>query len=163
MTASRHAAKDRVFLAAGVSQPASNTRTEVDEPRQRKLDLARRAEPNTVAIELIRRQKTGAQAFCLAITSSGLDDSEICDGLALDHGYFSRIKKGQATLQADLIGPFCDMVGNTIYPEWQAYQVGCTLVVIKSEAERRAEAAEQRAAKAEERARILEDLFRGAR
>ena len=69
--------------------------------------------------------------------------------LGIDPGYFSNIKKGKATLQADLLKEFCTIVGNKIYPEWMAYQLGCTLVMIKSEAERRADAAEERARKAE--------------
>lgn len=112
-------------------------------------------------IEMIRRQRHSGQAFTLAITASGLDDQEICDALHIDAGYMSRMKKGHATLQGDLLQAFCDMVGNTIYAEWLAYQVGCTLVVVKSEAERRAELAEERASKAEERARIFEELLRG--
>ena len=35
------------------------------------------------------------------------------------------------------------MVGNHIYVEWLAYQIGCGLVMLKSEAERRAEGFEQ--------------------
>lgn len=139
---------------------ASNPRPEIDE-RQGRLDLARRAAPNTVPVELIHRAKSSAQALCLAIQSSGLDDQEICDALALDAGYLSRMKKGMATLQADLLGPFCLMVGNRIYAEWQAYQVGCTLVQIQSEAEKRALDAEARAARAEEKARLLQEILQG--
>jgi len=111
-------------------------------------------------MEIVRRQKNGAAAFCLAIQSSGLDDGEIYRCLAIDAGYFSRIKKGDATLQADLIEPFCTVVNNRIYPEWIAYRVGCTLVQIKSEAERRAELAEQRAAEAEKKLAYAESLLR---
>lgn len=139
---------------------ASNPRTEVAE-RQGRLDLARRAEPNSVPLEIIRKQRDGGQALTLAISSSGLDDQEICDALRVDAGYLSRMKKGAATLQADLIAPFCEMVGNTIYPEWIAYQLGCTLVVIQTEAERRAEDAERRATKAEEKARLLQEILQG--
>lgn len=110
---------------------------------------------------MIHRQKTSGQALTLAITSSGLDDQEICDALHVDAGYLSRMKKGAATLQADLIAPFCEMVGNTTYPEWIAYQVGCTLVLIKSEAERRAEDAERRAHAAEEKVRLLQEILQG--
>lgn len=37
----------------------------------------------------------------------------------------------------------------------------CTLVVIQTEAERRAEEAERRAAKAEEKARLLQEILQG--
>lgn len=106
---------------------------------QPELRLTHRAEPNSVPMEMIRRQKTSAGAFSLACTSSGLDDKEIYLSIGLDPGYFSRMKKGDATLHADVEAQFCSIVGNTIYPEWRAYQIGCTLVQIKTEAERHAE------------------------
>jgi len=112
-----------------------------------------------VPIELIRVQKTAAAAFTLACTASGLDDKEIYLALGIDAGYFSNIKKGKATLQADLVADFCKLVKNTVYPEWQAFQVGCTLVMIKTEAERRAEAAEKRALDAEMKVRVLMETF----
>lgn len=123
--------------------------------------LARRAEPNEVPIEMLRRQKSAGAAFTLACTSSGLEDKEIYGSLGLDAGYFSRIKKGEATLQGDLIRPFCSVVSNRIYPEWLAYQVGCTLVQIQSEAERRAELAEERAKQAEAKYQLLAQVLQG--
>lgn len=149
-----------LFFGVGVSQVTSNTRTQ-DDSHQRKLDLARRAPPNTLPIEFIRKALSSGHALSLAIQSSGLDDQEICDALDIDAGYLSRMKKGAATLQANLIAPFCEMVGNRIYPEWISFQVGCTLVQIQSESERRAEAAEARAAKAEEKARLLQEILQG--
>lgn len=128
---------------------------------QRELALAR--EPNTVPVpvEMIRAKRTGAAAFTLACDASGLDDKEIYLAVGIDSGYFSNIKKGKATLQADLIQKFCETVKNTIYIEWLAYQVGCTLVMIKSEAERRAEAAEARAIEAEKKLAFATELLQG--
>lgn len=128
---------------------------------QVELLLARRAEYNTVPVEMIHRQKTAASAFALACQSSGLEDKEIYSALGIDPGYFSRIKKGEATLQADLLAVFCDLVGNRIYPEWIAFSLGCTLVQIKSEAERRAEAAERRAEQAELKVKVLTEVISG--
>lgn len=128
---------------------------------QAELALTRRAVAAAVPIDIVRAQKTGAAAFTLACSASGLEDKEIYLALEIDAGYFSNIKKGKATLQADLVGPFCELVGNTIYPEWQAYQVGCTLVMIKTEAERRAEEAERRAAAAEAENRLMRQLLQG--
>jgi hypothetical protein len=128
---------------------------------QGELDLARRAEPNDMPIEVVRRQKTAAAAFSLACQSSGLEDKEIYGALGLDAGYFSRIKKGDATLQADLITPFCDLVGNRIYPEWMAFQIGCTLVQIKSEAERLLENERARREKAEAENRLMRQILAG--
>lgn len=138
---------------------ASKEMTEVD--GQGELALTRRAEPNDMSIEVVRRQKTASASFCLAIQSSGLDDQEIYRCLGIDAGYFSRIKKGDATLQADLIRPFCDLVNNRIYPEWLAYQVGCTLVQIKSEAERLLEQERERRAKAESENKLMRQLLAG--
>lgn len=128
---------------------------------QGELALAREATSVKVPIELIRVQKTAAAAFTLACTASGLDDKEIYLALGIDAGYFSNIKKGKATLQADLVADFCRLVKNTVYPEWQAYQVGCTLVMIKTEAERRAEEAEQRAAALSAENKLMRQLLSG--
>lgn len=128
---------------------------------QGELALIRRAEPNDMPIEVVRRQKSSAAAFSLACQSSGLEDKEIYGALNIDAGYFSRIKKGEATLQADLVRPFCEVVGNRIYPEWTAYQVGCTLVVVKSEAERLLEQSREREAKLRDRLAYVESLVTG--
>lgn len=128
---------------------------------QGELPLSRAAQRSSVPIELVRAQKTSAAAFTLACSVSGLEDKEIYLALEIDAGYFSNIKKGKATLQADLTARFCEVVGNTIYPEWQAYQVGCTLVMIKTAAERRAEEAEQRASAAEAENRLMRQLLQG--
>jgi hypothetical protein len=128
---------------------------------QGELTLTRRADSNAVPIEMIRVKKTSGAAFTLACDSSGLDDKEIHMSLNIDAGTFSRIKKGTNTLNADQITSFCRIVGNTIYPEWLAFQVGCTLVMIQSESERlRAEAIAQLE---EERMKnkLLMQLFQG--
>lgn len=80
-----------------------------------------------------------------------MDDKEIYIPLAIDAGHWSRIKKGEAGFPPNKMREFCSLVGNTIYPEWIAYQVGCQLVMIQSEAERRAEKAEARADEAEKK------------
>ena len=128
---------------------------------QGELALARPASASAVPIGMVRAQKSGAAAFSLACSASGLEDKEIYLALGIDAGYFSNIKNGKATLQSDLIGPFCLLVENTIYPEWQAYQVGCTLVMIKTEAERRAEEAIKRAEAAEAENRLMRAILQG--
>lgn len=128
---------------------------------QGELALSREPAHMTIPIELIRSKKTAAAAITLACDSSGLDDKEIYLALEIDAGYFSNIKKGKATLQADLLRDFCKVVGNTVYPEWLAYQVGCTLVMIKTEAERRAEEAENRARAAEAENKLMRQLLAG--
>jgi hypothetical protein len=128
---------------------------------QHELALTREPAKATISIETVRAQKTSAAAFTLACSVSGLEDKEIYLALEIDAGYFSNIKKGKATLQADVIKRFCEVVGNMVYPEWLAYQLGCTLVMVKTEAERRAEAAEKRAELAEMKVRVLQEAING--
>lgn len=128
---------------------------------QSELALAREPQHIAVPIEMIRSKKTAAAAITLACDASGLEDKEIYLALGIDAGYFSNIKKGKATLQGDLLKEFCKVVGNNVYPEWLAYQVGCTLVMIKTEAERRAEEAELRAAAAEAENKLMRQLLAG--
>ncbi|OUM00553.1 transcriptional regulator [Variovorax sp. JS1663] len=126
---------------------------------QRELDLFRQPPPNDVPIELLRKQATAGAAFTLACSSSGLPDQSIYEFVGIDAGTFSKMKKGLATLQAEDWPKFCYAVNNRIWPEWCAFQVHCTLVLIKSEAERRAEAAEKRAEEAELKYRVLMETF----
>lgn len=125
------------------------------------LALARTPDQAVIPIELVRRQQTPGGAFSLACQASGLEDKEIYLQVGIDAGTFSRIKKGDATLQADKEPDFCKAVGNTIYPEWRAFQIGCTLVMVKTEAERRADEAEKRAKEAEAQVAMLKTLLIG--
>ena len=106
---------------------------------QPELPLAREAERRGVAHNLIHAQKTAAAAVSLACQVSGLDDKEIYMSLNIDAAQFSRIKKGDSNFPADKIAAFCKVVGNNVYPEWIAFQIGCGLVMLKSEAERLAD------------------------
>lgn len=128
---------------------------------QGELALARPPEQVHVPIEMIRAKKTAGAAFTLACDASGLDDKEIFLALGIDKGYFSRMKSGTATLDADKVGEFCRVVGNVIYVRWLAYQTGHALVLIKTEAERRAEAAEARADEAERKLAFATEILRG--
>lgn len=128
---------------------------------QAELPLARPAQRSSIPIEMVRQQRTAAAAFSLACTVSGLEDKEIYLALQIDAGYFSNIKKGKATLQADLVAAFCRVVGNTVYLEWQAFQIGCTLVMIKTEAERQLEEALAAKAQADAENRLMRQLLQG--
>ena len=133
----------------------------MNSPIHMELALARSPHQATIPIELVRLQQTSGGAFSLACQASGLEDKEIYLQVGIDAGTFSRIKKGDATLQADKHAAFCKAIGNTIYAEWLAYQVGCTLVMIKSEAERRADEQEKRAKDAEAQVVMLKALLIG--
>lgn len=128
---------------------------------QAELPLARPAQRCSIPIELVRQQRTAAAAFTLACTVSGLEDKEIYLALNIDAGYFSNIKKGKATLQADLMAPFCRVVGNTIFLEWQAFQLGCTLVMIKTEAERLLDEERARREATEAENRLMRQILQG--
>lgn len=128
---------------------------------QSELALARPPHQVEVPVAMIRAKKTSGAAFTLACDASGLDDKEIYLALGIDAGYFSNIKKGKATLQGDLVKDFCKVVGNTIYPEWIAYQIGCGLVMLKSEAERRADSLEKQLAEERLKNRVLVDALHG--
>lgn len=136
----------------------SNVLSQVAE--QRELDLFRQPPPNDVPLELVRKKPNAGAAFTLACDSSGLADQQIYEFVGIDAGTFSKMKKGLATLRADDWPKFCYAVNNRIYPEWCAFQLGTTLVEIKTEAERRAEAAEKRAEEAELKVRVLMETFK---
>lgn len=135
---------------------------------QVELALARQPAKVLVPIEMIRSKRTAGAAFTLACDTSGLEDKEIymnllsAEGKPMDAGYFSNIKKGKATLQADLTAKFCQTVGNAIYPEWVAYQVGCQLVQIESETERQLRIAREEIAMLKHDKRVLTEALRGA-
>lgn len=125
------------------------------------LPLSRSPSMNSVPLGVVRAQKTSGAAISLACHASGLEDKEIYLSLGIDAGHFSRIKKGEAGFPADKLRDFCNLIGNTIYPEWLAYQVGCQLVMVKTEAERRADEAEARAKNAEAQVAMLKQLLIG--
>ena len=131
--------------------------------QQGELALARSPHPVGIPAELVRAKHSSGAAFTLACDVSGLDDKEIYLALDLDAGTFSRIKKGTNTLAGDMLAAFCRVVGNTLYPEWLAYQVGCGLVMLKTEAERRADVLQEELSKERLKNEVLMQALRGAR
>lgn len=127
------------------------------------LPLARKPQQVSIPLELIHAKKSKGAAFTLACDTSGLEDKEIAGAMVppIDAGTFSRIKSGTNTLDGDRVREFCGVVGNTIYPEWCAYQVGCALVMIQTEAERRAVAEKDRADKLEAENKLMRQLLSG--
>jgi hypothetical protein len=128
---------------------------------QGELALVRQGREVELPVETIRRQRNAAAAFSLACAMSGLEDKEIYLALGIDAGHFSRIKKGDAGFPPDQVGAFCRLVNNTIYPEWIAFQLGCTLVLIESEAERRARESHERAEKLAAENHLMRQLLQG--
>ncbi len=145
------------YLPGRDMKPNSNLLGKV--ATQRELDLFRQPEPSDVPLEQVRRQRDAAAAFTLAVSSSGLADQTIYEFVGIDAGTFSKMKKGLATLQAEDWPKFCYAVNNRIWPEWCAFQIGCTLVLIQTEAERRADAEKKRADELEIKYRALMETF----
>lgn len=125
---------------------------------QKELDLFRQPETNTYPLEIIRKFPNSGKAFTAACDSCSLADQTIYEFVGIDAGTFSKMKKGMATLQADDLVKFCYAVNNRIYPEWLAYQLGCTLVEIQSEAERQRDQEKARADKLADENRLLRSL-----
>ena len=135
--------------------------TDLREHRQGALSLARSPHRVHVPVELIRSKKTKGAAFTLALDTAGLEDKEVGGAMNIDPGTFSRIKSGTNTLDNDRIKEFNVIVGNRIYSEWLAYQVDCTLVMIQTEAERRADTAELALRAEREKNRMLMEIVQG--
>lgn len=128
---------------------------------QAELSLVRPAMAAAVPVELAYAQKSAASAFALACQVSGLEDKEIYLALNIDAGTFSRTKKGEANFPLDKLALFCDVVGNRLFADWIAAQVRCSLVMMQTEAERRAIEAETALAKEREINKVLKDLIAG--
>ena len=137
--------------------------TDLQDYHQPELSLARSPHRVHVPVELIRSKKTKGAAFTLACDTSGLEDKEIGGSLNIDPGTFSRLKSGTNTLDNDRIKEFNVVVGNRIYSEWLAYQVDCTLVMIQSEAERRAAQAEQELTAERAKTKLLMEIVNGGK
>ncbi|MBU0917858.1 MAG: transcriptional regulator [Gammaproteobacteria bacterium] len=85
---------------------------------------------------MVRATSSPGSAIELARRAAGLDKKEVYLALKIDPGTWSKIEDSAASLPTNKIREFCDEVGNRIYVEWINFQVGCTAVMIKSEAER---------------------------
>lgn len=145
-----------IFLASKGPQTGSKTMTAVE---QHELALTPGTGPGGGAGGVGAQQAHRQCSFHPGLRHVRSGGQGIYLALGVDAGYFSNIKKGKATLQADIVANFCALVGNTVYLEWLAYQVGCQLVVIKSEAERRAEIAERSRDEALAENRLMKQLL----
>lgn len=114
------------------------------------LPLARKPAQANLPREMIWAKTLPGQAIRLAVDTALLEDKEVYLVLDIDAATWSRILASKNTLAPEKVRQFCEVVGNRIYPEWIAYQVGCTLTMIESEAERRYRLERERADKAEE-------------
>lgn len=109
-------------------------------PRVQKIDLP---------LETVIAQPSMSKAIALCVQVSGLDDKEVGKSLSIDAGHWTRIMNASGHFPPDKLDPLCDLCGNEAPLQWWANKRGKGLVLLKSEAERRAEAAEARADAAE--------------
>ena len=138
---------------------ASNVLRAVDQ--QSELASTRPAASIEIPLEMVRCQRSAAgshSARLLAVL--GWRTRRSTCPMQIDAGQWSRIKSGTANFPVERIAEFCKLV-NTVLVEWQAYQVGCTLVMLRSEAERRAEAERARADEAEKKLAWAMELLQG--
>lgn len=126
---------------------------------QHQLPLSRRSNRVEVSPDMLGAQKSMLAAINLCVSLSGLDDKEISLALEIQPAQWSRILSGEAHMPPNKLGALMDLCGNEAPLLWLANSRGYGLVLLKSEAERRAEAAEARAQKAEEVAEMLRDLL----
>jgi predicted XRE-type DNA-binding protein len=114
-----------------------------------------------VPLESVLARKSLLGAVNLCIELSGLDDKEIYIPLGIDAGHFSNLRKGKGHFPIDKLDELMDLCGNEVPLVWLAHKRGKGLVVLKSEAERRAEAAERRANEAEAKVKVLMEAISG--
>lgn len=125
------------------------------------LALARKPDSIDVPIELVLRQKTFAGAIALCVQMSGLDDKEVYLSLEIDAGHWTRIMKGDAHFPVNKLNQMMDLCGNEAPLMWLANSRGYGLVVLKTEAERRAEEAEAMLRESQAKVKMLTDLLQG--
>lgn len=131
-------------------------------PVEQGVLMLTRARPMVdVPLESILARKSLLGAINLCIDLSGLDEKEIYIPLGIDAGHWSNLRKGKGHFPPDRINDLMDLCCNEAPLIWQAYRRGYGLVVLKTEAERRAEAAELRAAQAEMKVRVLMEAIAG--
>lgn len=130
-------------------------------PLQPELALVRQPESADIPEAIIYAQKSSSAALALSIQSSGLEDKEIYLPLGIDAGHWTRIRKGEAHFPLDKMAEFCATVGNKVLPMWIAYQVGCGMVMLKGEAELRAERLQKALDEEKIKVRVLTDAING--
>lgn len=136
----------------------SKTLKAVDHPE---LPLARNADRVDVPLELVVKQPTFAGAIALCVQLSGLEDKEVYLALEIDAGHWSRIMKGDAHFPVNKLNDLMNMCGNEAPLMWLANSRGYGLVILKTESERRAEAAERALAEERSKVKLLTDLLQG--
>lgn len=132
--------------------------TAVDQPQ---LPLTRKVDKFNLALELVVKQRSFSAAIALCVQMSGLDEKEVYMALEIDAGHWTRIMKGDAHFPVNKLSDLMDLCGNEAPLMWLANHRGYGLVVLQSEAEKRAEAAELALRAEREKNRMLMEIVQG--
>lgn len=111
----------------------SNALRSVDQPQ---LPLSRRANKVVIPHEVVFAQPSMNAAVILCITTSGLQETEVCLSLGIDAGHWTRMRKGEAHFPLNKLNDLMDLCGNEAPLIWLAHSRGMGLVMLKSESER---------------------------
>lgn len=114
-----------------------------------------------VPLSVVIKQPNLAGAIALCVQVSGLDEKEVYLSLGIDAGHWTRIMKGDAHFPVNKLNDLMTLCGNESPLVWLTNSRGYGLVMLKSEAERRAEDAEKRAKDAEDKLRFLTQVMQG--
>lgn len=102
-----------------------------------------------------------SEAIALCVQVSGLEEKEVYLSLEIDAGHWTRIMKGDAHFPVNKLNNLMDLCGNEAPLMWLANSRGYGLVVLKTEAERRAELAERALREERDKVRFLTELLQG--
>ena len=128
---------------------------------QPELVLLNKAERVDVPLDLVLKQPSFSAAISLCVQLSGLEEKEIYLALSVDPGHWSRIMKSDAHFPVNKLSDLMDMCGNEAPLIWLSHRRGYGLVVLKSEAERRLEAAEHALIEERKKVKVLSDVLQG--
>lgn len=146
-------------------QPRSTVTNGVENGEaQGRLPLAPRAKQMDVPHEYIERRHTLLGAINLCIDLSGVDDKEICLALEIDPGHWSNIRKNKPGVHfpTDKLNGLMSLCGNLAPLDWLAWSNGYGLVLLKTEAERRADEAEKALEEERAKTKMLTDILKGS-
>jgi hypothetical protein len=136
----------------------SNNLSSVEQPQ---LALCRKVDPTDIPLELVIKQPTMAGAIALCVQVSGLEEKEVYLALGIDAGHWTRIMKGDAHFPINKLNDLMNLCGNESPLIWLTHSRGYGLVMLKSEAERRAEALEKQLAEERLKNRVLVEALHG--
>lgn len=110
---------------------------------------------------IVIQQPSLSAAIAMCVQLSGLAEKEVYLTLGIDAGHWTRVMKGDAHFPVNKLNGLMDLCGNEAPLMWLANSRGYGLVVLKTEAERRAEEAEHALREERMKVKLLTDLLQG--